>query len=352
MVNPYAYQNSLHSYYDLGGKGPGFNFFEDALPDSVFFDEADALPDEVFEEAERFADESETEESVETPPDPKPLITPTPILPAPVPKPSDYKHSYYQGEVSDEIFDESIKVAQNTQPDRIENVTGQIFLHLISFADGTRCDELEAALTSGNTQPSSPKENKSHTHRFRPFERETYFSDFDLDQQPVHAQHVLYNILGAVTQIFLGWQLSAKSDERTVEEMKKDLKRDFLTWNKVIKQHYADCLRKQMEVAFDNASCLLEIREADEKWALWQRITFYSSLTSLGVSTLAGKHTFMVLSGLASSITVIFMIIHYGNSSFKQSQLASDLKTLLETTYSGAHKYRISPQTMDNPSPE
>lgn len=280
--------------------------------------------------------------------------------------------------ITDDAFQEaelyandSPKNSRKQKPDSIENITVQIFTHICSLVDRDNRQDIEDAIADPNDpfSPSSGKKFKAnakqlsplleekieedspfnnrfnHSHRFRPFQRDSNFSDSDI-VHPIHTQNVIRNILSALASLFLGVKLfETHKDQKSLEEMKKTLKNDYFFWSKLLKDHYTTTFQAKMHLIFQHAQELLNNRENDEKIAYYQRLTFYATLIISTVGKLLGQKVVTIVGLVASSITFLFMLTHYGSTSFKQAQQEANLKTAVDNIYHETASHRLDDPT-------
>jgi hypothetical protein len=256
---------------------------------------------------------------------------------------------YQDYALSDEVFTKSFlsDPYDAKKVDDIENITVQIFAHLHSLADRVIRSEIEEALAPPTRSvQSSPVilHKSSGSQRFRPFRKETNFNEREDNGQTLRIKDVAWNTIAIVQNIFFGVEFfESHKDNRTTEKMMEDLKTDSITWNQGLRKHYSDFFNsKFMMRAFIQADELLKNRQNVAKESYKQRVTLYVLLILSVIGKLKNKSAFTIVGLAASSITLIFMLVHYGMNSFKLSQRSAELKRTLETAENEARSNRLT----------
>jgi hypothetical protein len=233
--------------------------------------------------------------------------------------------------IPDDVFN---KCFLSPKVDDIENITVQMIIHLHKIADRENRSEIEEAIDTTNSFQNSPliTHKSNGSHRFRPFRKETNFNELEDTGQILSFKHLARNTIAILGNIFFGLEFfESHQDKRTTEKMIQDLKDHEITWNQGLSKHYSDYFNyKLMGHAFAQADELLKNRQNSAKESYYQRITLYALLILSGVGKLTNKSAFAIIGLAASSITLIFMLVHYGTNSFKLSQQSAELKRSLE----------------------
>ena len=224
--------------------------------------------------------------------------------------------------------------------DQVENVTLQIFLNLGAVADRMVRVEIEEFVEEAyEKDPEIPK-----VPRFHPFRRENHFFDKNFEEPP-HFKSVIRNIFSALGTIFLGYEFAhSRQDPRTPDEMVYDLREDRSVWDVWLSKHYTADFHAKMLHVFRLAGELLKDRKANSRKAAYQRLIFVATTILAIVAEVLGKRGYALIGGASSLITLIFMGIHYGATSFRETNQGNELKRLLEIAVNEAARNRL-----DNP---
>ncbi len=245
---------------------------------------------------------------------------------------------YDENVTSDRVFEEA-ELADLISPlmkgqngDRIEKITNQFIESLYAVANQDQQTEGEIA-TGPYHSPGSPKlESLKFTQSIasRSYSRDTNFYEESHLEQPLRIQHVVSDILSTAAYLFLGWDpLNGQKDDKTIKEIKANLYKNRVFWQKELKNYYSSYFQDKMELAFYKAEQLIQSQMEAQKWAFIQRLTLYATLIIAAVGKLQGNRMMLMFGLSASVVTILFMIIHYGSTSFKHAQQGADLRQSL-----------------------
>lgn len=252
----------------------------------------------------------------------------------------------YGDAVADEVFEESQQYAEVPQElDDIEGITLQIFTALYSIADRKERKDIEDVIAYPTPyEPESISEThetkSSRSHQFRPFQKDSNFYSDDFDPS-LHSPNLMQRIVSILADLFLGIEL-AEQKHQTQEEMDDMLKKNYMIWQYSLKEHYTTYFQDKIQAAFREAEELVARRGFDEKIAYLQRITFYATLIITMIGKLVDHRRLAMFGTIASSITFLFMIVHYGTTSFREAQEAVSLKCNVDLIYYEASEYRTN----------
>lgn len=243
--------------------------------------------------------------------------------------------------------------SNNPPPDDVEDITIQIFAHLLTLSDGIKRDEIEKAILLPGKEISSfslkrlqslqSQYLKKQSLNFPPYQTGTNFYEKEGDSSEGSTPLVgAKNIYAIVTDLFLGRRIySLQEDRRSALELSASLKLDMNTWNAKIREYYKDPFQDEMKNIFNKAKERINIKKNFEKTIYCNRITFFSTL---GLSIFAKITSFkkiFVVGFVAFSVNLIFMVIYYGKSSFKLSEQGASLKASVNKSYEKALLARL-----------
>ncbi len=224
--------------------------------------------------------------------------------------------------------------------DQVENVTLQIFLNLHAVADRLVRVEVEEFVEEAyEKDPEVPK-----AHRFHPFRRENHFFEKNFEEPPP-IKNVIRNIFSALGSIFLGFEFAhSRQDPRDPDQMIRDLREDRSAWDVWLSRHYTQDFHLKMQNAFRKAGLLLKDRQDRARKAAYHRLFLVVTAILAIVAEILGKRGYALLGAGASAVTLLFMAVQYGATTFRETHQGNELKRLLEIAVNEAARNRL-----DNP---